>query len=60
MVGQIIKGCSCERDKKCIEQNTSDLNVVILHFRTGVQSDSTGNLNATILHFRACVHSANE
>ena len=39
-VGQIIKGYGYERDKKCIEQNTDDLNAVILHFKTGVQSDS--------------------
>ena len=39
-VGQIIKGYGCERDKKYIEQNTGDLNAIILHFRTGVQSDS--------------------
>ena len=39
-VGQIIKGYGYERDKKYIEQNTVDLNVVILHFRAGVQSDS--------------------
>ena len=32
-VGQIIKGYSYERDKKHIEQNTCDLNVVILRFR---------------------------
>ena len=39
-VGQIIKGYGCERSKKNIEQNTGDLNAVILHFRTDVQSDS--------------------
>ena len=39
-VNQIIKGYDCERDKKYIKQNTGDLNAVILHFRTGVQSDS--------------------
>ena len=39
-VGQIIKGYGCERDKKYIEQNAGDLNAIILHFRTGVQSDS--------------------
>ena len=39
-VGQIIKAYGYERDKKCIEQNTDDLNAVILHFKTGVQSDS--------------------
>ena len=39
-VGQIIKGYGYERDKKYIEQNTDDLNAVILHFRAGVQSDS--------------------
>ena len=39
-VGQIIKGYGCERNKKYIEQNTGDLNAVILDFRTGVQSDS--------------------
>ena len=39
-VGQIIKGYSYERDKKYIEQNTGDINAVILHFRTGVQYDS--------------------
>ena len=38
-VGQIIKGYGCERNKKYIEQNTGDLNAIILHFRTGVQSD---------------------
>ena len=32
-VGQISKGYGYERDKKYIEQNTIDLNVVILHFR---------------------------
>ena len=32
-VGQIIKGYGYERDKKYIEQNTVDLNVVTLHFR---------------------------
>ena len=32
-VGQIIKGYGYERDKKYIEPNTGDLNVVILHFR---------------------------
>ena len=32
-VGQIIKRYGYERDKKYIEQNTIDLNVVILHFR---------------------------
>ena len=32
-VGQIIKGYGYERDKKYIEQNTGDLNVVILRFR---------------------------
>ena len=39
-VGHIIKGYGCERNKKYIEQNTGDLNAVIPHFRTGVQSDS--------------------
>ena len=39
-VGQIIKGYGWERNKKYIEQNTGDLNAVILHFRTDVQSDS--------------------
>ena len=39
-VAKIIKGYGYERDKKYIEQNTGDLNVVILHFRAGVQSDS--------------------
>ena len=39
-IGQIIKGYGCERNKKYIEQNTGDLNTVILDFRTGVQSDS--------------------
>ena len=39
-VGQVIKGYGCERDKKYTEQSTGDLNAVILHFRTGVQSDS--------------------
>ena len=38
-VGQIIKGYGWERNKKYIEQNTGDLNAVILHFRTGVKSD---------------------
>ena len=32
-VGQIIKGYGYEGDKKYIEQNTGDLNLVILHFR---------------------------
>ena len=32
-VGQIIKGYGYEREKKYIEQNMGDLNVVILHFR---------------------------
>ena len=32
-VGQIIKGYGYESDKKYIEQNTGDLNAVILHFR---------------------------
>ena len=32
-VGQIIKRYGYEMDKKYIEQNTGDLNVVILHFR---------------------------
>ena len=32
-VGQIIKGYGYEMDKKYIEQNTGDLNVVILHIR---------------------------
>ena len=32
-VGQIIKGYGYERDKKHIEQNTGDLDVIILHFR---------------------------
>ena len=35
-VGQIIKRYGCERNKKYIEQNSGDLNAVILHFRTGV------------------------
>ena len=39
-VSQIIKGYGCERNKKYIEQNAGDLNVIILHLRTGVQSDS--------------------
>ena len=39
-IGQIIKGYGCKRNKKYIEQNTGDLNTVILDFRTGVQSDS--------------------
>ena len=39
-VGQIKKGYGYERDKKYIEQNMIHLNAVILHFRTGVQSDS--------------------
>ena len=38
-VGQINKGYGWERNKKYIERNTGDLNAVILHFRTGVQSD---------------------
>ena len=38
--GQIIKGYDYERDKKYIEQNTGDLNAIILHFRADVQSDS--------------------
>ena len=32
-VGQIIKGYGYERDEKYTEQNTGDLNVVIIHFR---------------------------
>ena len=32
-VGQIFKGYGYEKDKKYIEQNTVDLNVVIPHFR---------------------------
>ena len=39
-VDQIFKGYGYERDKKYIQQNTGDLNAVILHFRAGVQSDS--------------------
>ena len=39
-VGQFIKGHGYGRDKKCIEHNTGDLNVIILHFRASVQSDS--------------------
>ena len=39
-VGQIINGYGCERNKKYIEQNTGDLNAVILHFRTCVQFNS--------------------
>ena len=38
--GQIIKGYGYERDKKYIEHNTGDLNVINLHFREGVQSNS--------------------
>ena len=38
--GQIIKGYGYERDKKYIKHNTSDLNVINLHFREGVQSKS--------------------
>ena len=29
-VGQIIKGCGYERDKKYIEQNTGDLDAAVL------------------------------
>ena len=39
-IGQIMKGYDYKGDKKYIEQNTGDLNAVILHFRVGVQSDS--------------------
>ena len=39
-VGQIIKGHGCTMDKKYIEQNTDNLNAVILHFRADVESDS--------------------
>ena len=39
-VAQIMKKYGYERDQKYIEHNTSDLNVVILHFRAGVQSDN--------------------
>ena len=39
-VAQIRKGYCYERDKKHIEQNTSDLNAVILPVRAGVQSDN--------------------
>ena len=39
-VDQIFKGYGYERDKKYIQQNTGDLNAVILHFRAGVQSHS--------------------
>ena len=39
-IGQIMKGYDYKGDKKYIEQNTGDLNAVILHFRAGVQSDS--------------------
>ena len=39
-VGQIIKGYGYEKDTKYFEQNTGDLNAVILHFKTGVQSES--------------------
>ena len=39
-IGQIMKGYDYKGDKKYIEQNTDDLNAVILHFRAGVQSDS--------------------
>ena len=39
-IGQIMKGYDYKGDKKYIEQNTGDLNDVILHFRAGVQSDS--------------------
>ena len=38
-LGQIFKGYDYERDKKYIEQNTSDLNAVILHFKAGAQCD---------------------
>ena len=38
--GQIIKRHGCKMDKKYIEQNTDDLNAVILHFRADVESDS--------------------
>ena len=38
-VGQIFKGYDYESDKKYIEQNTSDLNAVILHFKAGAQCD---------------------
>ena len=36
----IIKGYGYEMDKKHIKQNGGDLNVVFLHSRAGVQSDS--------------------
>ena len=39
-IGQIMKGYDYKGDKKYIEQNTGDLNAVIVHFRAGVQSDS--------------------
>ena len=39
-IGQIMKGYDYKGDKKYIEQNTGDLNAVILHFRAGVQCDS--------------------
>ena len=39
-IGQIMKGYDYKGDKKYIEQNTGDLNAVILHFRAGVQSDN--------------------
>ena len=39
-VGQINKGYGYERHKKYIKHNTGDLNVAILHFKAGVQSDS--------------------
>ena len=32
--------CQIIRDKKYIEQNGGDLNVVILHSRAGIQSDT--------------------
>ena len=37
-VGQIINWYGYKRDKKHIEHNTGDLNMIILHFRAGVQS----------------------
>ena len=39
-VDQIFKGYGCERYQKYIEQNTGDLNAIILYFRAGVQSDN--------------------
>ena len=35
-----LKGYGCERDKKYSEQNTGDLNAVILYFRIGMQFGS--------------------